>query len=146
MIERHDSVIVETFVRIMLPPAQVFALYVLFHGHYSPGGGFQAGVLLGATYVLLGLSLGREALDRRVNEPTCAAVAALGVLLYLATGLVGLVAGEAFLDYRALPLGDSPARARYFGDAVPTSTTVEVARLALPGLMVEIEAVAVVAQ
>ena len=38
------------------------------------------------------------------------------------------------------------ARARYFGDAVPTSTTVEVTKLALPGLMVEIEAVAVVAQ
>jgi multicomponent Na+:H+ antiporter subunit B len=115
MIDRHDSVMVQTFVRVVLPPAQVFALYVLFHGHYSPGGGFQAGVLLGATYVLVGLSLGREALDRRLNEPICAAVAALGVLLYLGTGLVGLVAGEAFLDYRALPLGASPVGARYFG-------------------------------
>jgi multicomponent Na+:H+ antiporter subunit B len=115
MIERHDSIIVQTFVRVMLPPAQVFALYVLFHGHYSPGGGFQAGVLLGATYMLLGLALGREALDRRVNEPICAAVAAVGVLLYLGTGLAGLVAGEAFLDYRALPLGASPVQARYYG-------------------------------
>ena len=38
------------------------------------------------------------------------------------------------------------ARRKYFGDATPTSTTVEVTKLALPGLMVEIEAVAVVAQ
>jgi reactive intermediate/imine deaminase len=37
-------------------------------------------------------------------------------------------------------------RAKYFGTATPTSTTVEVSKLALPGLMVEIEAVAVVAQ
>lgn len=34
-------------------------------------------------------------------------------------------------------------RAKYFGTATPTSTTVEVSKLALPGLMVEIEAVAV---
>jgi len=66
VIERHDSVIVITFVRILLPFAQLFALYVLGHGHHSPGGGFQAGVILAAGYVLVALALGREALDRRV--------------------------------------------------------------------------------
>jgi multicomponent Na+:H+ antiporter subunit B len=115
VIERHDSVVVRTFVRVLVPPLQVFALYVLAHGHDSPGGGFQAGVLLAATYVLLALALGREALDRRVDEPTCAAVACAGALLYLATGLVGLLLGDAFLDYAALPLGVPPARARYVG-------------------------------
>jgi multicomponent Na+:H+ antiporter subunit B len=115
MIERHGSVIVDTFVRILIPPAQLFGLYVLFHGHYSPGGGFQAGVILGATYILIALALGREALDRRIYEPYCAAVAAGGVLLYLLTGVAGLVLGEAFLDYRALPLPVTPVRARYLG-------------------------------
>ena len=67
MIERHDSVVVTTVLRLLIPVAQLFALYVLAHGHESPGGGFQAGVILGATYILLALGLGREALDRRVN-------------------------------------------------------------------------------
>jgi multicomponent Na+:H+ antiporter subunit B len=97
------------------------------HGHDSPGGGFQAGVILAATYVLVALALGREALDRRVNEPVCLAVASAGVLLYLATGLVGLLAGEAFLDYAALPLG-APAEARHLGILlIETGVTVGVA-------------------
>jgi multicomponent Na+:H+ antiporter subunit B len=115
MIERHESVIVTTFVRVLIPLAQLFALYVLVHGHGSPGGGFQAGVILGATYITLALALGREALDRRVNEPMCVALGAGGVLLYLMTGVFGMVGGGTFLDYSALPLPVSPVRARYFG-------------------------------
>jgi multicomponent Na+:H+ antiporter subunit B len=115
MIQRHGSVVVQTFVRLLVPLVQLFALYVLFFGHDSPGGGFQAGVMLGASYVLLALAFGREALDRRVNEPVCLALAATGVLLYLGTGLAGMLFGGTFLDYGALPVGESVARARYFG-------------------------------
>jgi multicomponent Na+:H+ antiporter subunit B len=115
VIERHQSVIVTTFVRLLVPLAQLFALYVLVHGHDSPGGGFQAGVVLGAAYITLALALGREALDRRINEPVCVAVGAGGVLVYVLTGVLAMVGGGAFLDYGALPLPVAPARARYFG-------------------------------
>lgn len=115
MIERHDSTIVTTFVRLLVPLAQLFALYVLVHGHESPGGGFQAGVILAASYILLALALGRDALDRRVNERLGLALAAAGVLVYTVTGIVGMVLGRALLDYAALPLPVPPARARFFG-------------------------------
>lgn len=115
MIERHASVVVQMFVRLLTPLAQLFALYVLTFGHYSPGGGFQAGVILGATYILLALALGREALDRKVNEPLCVALGAAGVLLYALTGVAGMVGGGNFLDYSLLPLPVTPVRARYFG-------------------------------
>jgi multicomponent Na+:H+ antiporter subunit B len=71
--------------------------------------------MLGASYILFALAFGPESLRRRVNEPVCLALAAGGVLLYLATGLAGMLFGGAFLDYGVLPVGDSPARARYFG-------------------------------
>jgi multicomponent Na+:H+ antiporter subunit B len=115
VIERHGSVVVQTFVRVLVPLVQLFALYVLLFGHDSPGGGFQAGVMLGASYVLLALAFGRELLDYRVNEPVCLALAATGVLIYLGTGLAGMVFGSNFLDYGALPVGESVPRARYFG-------------------------------
>jgi multicomponent Na+:H+ antiporter subunit B len=113
MIERHDSIVVTTVLRLLIPVVQLFALYVLAHGHDSPGGGFQAGVILGATYILLALGLGRQALDRRVKEPVCLAIAAAGVLLYLLTGVAGMVGGGAFLDYSALPLPVSPVQGRF---------------------------------
>jgi multicomponent Na+:H+ antiporter subunit B len=128
MIERDDSVIVTTFVRLITPLAQVFALYVLAHGHYSPGGGFQAGVILGATYILLVLALGRDTLRRWVSEPALLAAGAGGVLLYVLTGVVGLVGGTAFLDYAALPFGATPAEARYLGILlIETGVTIAVA-------------------
>ena len=115
MIERHASVVVQTFVRVLTPLAQLFALYVLAFGHYSPGGGFQAGVILGATYILLALALGRDILDRKVNQPVCVALGAAGVLLYALTGVAGMPGGGTFLDYSRLPLPVTPVRARYFG-------------------------------
>ena len=115
MIERHASVVVQTFVRVLTPLAQLFALYVLAFGHYSPGGGFQAGVILGATYILLALALGRDILDRKVNQPVCVALGAAGVLLYALTGVAGMAGGGTFLDYSRLPLPVTPVRARYFG-------------------------------
>ena len=115
MIERHASVVVQTFVRVLTPLAQLFALYVLAFGHYSPGGGFQAGVILGATYILLALAFGRDILDRKVNQPVCVALGAAGVLLYALTGVAGMAGGGTFLDYSRLPLPVTPVRARYFG-------------------------------
>ncbi len=40
-----DNWIGASVVRIVIPLIMLFALYVQFHGDYSPGGGFQAGVL-----------------------------------------------------------------------------------------------------
>jgi multicomponent Na+:H+ antiporter subunit B len=102
-------------VRVLVPLVQLFALYVLFFGHDSPGGGFQAGVMLGASYVLVALAFGPEVLEHRVNEPVCLALAAAGVLVYLGTGLAAMLSGGAFLDYGVLPVADSAPRARYFG-------------------------------
>jgi multicomponent Na+:H+ antiporter subunit B len=115
MIERDDSVVVTAFVRFLAPTIQLFGLYVLVHGHESPGGGFQAGVILAATYLALALAMGRETLDRRVSEPACLGLAAGGVALYVLTGVLPMLAGAPFLDYGAFPLPDDPVRARYLG-------------------------------
>lgn len=41
MITSSDDIIIKTTARIFAPFIQLFALYVIMHGHYSPGGGFQ---------------------------------------------------------------------------------------------------------
>ena len=35
---------------------QIFALYVVAHVHHSPGGGFQGGVFLGASLILVSMA------------------------------------------------------------------------------------------
>ena len=51
-----EDLIIKTAVRLMVPFAQLFGLYVIVHGHYSPGGGFQGGVILGAAFIMLALA------------------------------------------------------------------------------------------
>ena len=52
MIRPHDSIIVQTLGRFLIPVVQIFGLYVLFFGQYGPGGGFVGGVILGTSMIL----------------------------------------------------------------------------------------------
>lgn len=63
----------------------------------------------------LALGLGREAFARRVRERSCVALAAGGLMLYILTGVAGMLGGGTFLDYGALPLPVDVVRARYLG-------------------------------
>ena len=55
-IETEPDIIVTNTVRLLIPVIQIFAFYVLAHGHVSPGGGFQGGVVMGASFIMIALS------------------------------------------------------------------------------------------
>jgi multicomponent Na+:H+ antiporter subunit B len=99
---RHETVMVRTVVRLLAPLVQLYALYVIFHGHYSPGGGFQGGVVLAASYILIGLGLGRDELERHVTEYQLAVLSGVGVLIFAGIGALSFFAGAEYLDYGAL--------------------------------------------
>jgi len=94
--------IVEMAVRIMTPFIQLFGLYVIAHGHYSPGGGFQGGVILGSAYILLGIAFNQQIAMRYFSERVNNMLASGGALIYVGTGVVCALLGGLFLDYSAL--------------------------------------------
>ncbi|MCK6370226.1 MAG: Na(+)/H(+) antiporter subunit B [Gammaproteobacteria bacterium] len=88
--------------KLFIPFVLMFALYVQFHGDYGPGGGFQAGVTLAAAIILYALIFGLPN-ARRVMPPWLVeAMIALGVLIFGAVGVAGMLRGEEFLDYSVL--------------------------------------------
>ena len=84
--------------KILFAPIIMFGLYVQFHGDYSPGGGFQAGVIIAAAFILhaivFGLQAGREIVSARVNLW----MMVFGVSLYGGVGVVSIANGGLFLD------------------------------------------------
>lgn len=94
--------VLETACRILFPPIHLFGFYVLTHGHYSPGGGFQAGVILGASFILLALGFDLRAVLSRFAEGLYRPLSAIGLSLYIGIGLLCLLLGANFLDYEAL--------------------------------------------
>ncbi len=117
MITSSDDIIIKTIARIFAPFIQLFALYVIMHGHYSPGGGFQGGVILGASLVLLLITHGYEEMRRRVPEGAVILLGSMGLLLYSGIGLTCLLLGGNYLDYSQLSviLHVDPAHARSMG-------------------------------
>ena len=55
-VSTEPDLIVTNTVRLLVPVIQLFAFYVLAHGHVSPGGGFQGGVIMGASFILVALA------------------------------------------------------------------------------------------
>ena len=87
---------------LILPFIQLFALYVVAHGHHSPGGGFQGGVMLGASYILLALAYGLARAKSCFSEKRTLVFAAVGIFIYVGWGVLCLVMGSEFLNYSAL--------------------------------------------
>jgi multicomponent Na+:H+ antiporter subunit B len=110
----HDLIIMN-ICRILLPFIQLFALYVVAHGDFSPGGGFQGGVMFGATLVLMAISFDLRTALSRVGEKILALLATLGVVLYGGIGVLCMLLGGEFLDYselaKILPVHAEEARA-----------------------------------
>jgi len=102
--QRFQSIIVQTVGSLLIPFIQLFALYVIFHGHYGPGGGFQGGVLLAVSIILQRLYLGREISYRKFSPRVAPVLAAIGMLIYGTAGIVPMLYGASFLDYGSLPL------------------------------------------
>lgn len=109
----QDDVVMRVVAKVMIPTVMLFALYVQFHGDYGPGGGFQAGVIFAAAFVLhaviFGLNKARHVWPPRYNLIGFSA----GVLLYGFTGIASMLLGENFLNYDVL--GATATKGQHLG-------------------------------
>ena len=96
------NLVLRVAAKMLIPLILMFALYVQFHGESGPGGGFQAGVIFAAAFILYALVFGMGAARGVAPQRVLRVLAALGVLLYYGVGLASLFAGGNFLDYNVL--------------------------------------------
>lgn len=100
--------------KLLLPFVLLFAFYVLFHGEYGPGGGFQAGVIFAAAFVLYGLVFGMHEARRVLPRLVILRLIPAGVLLFLGVGVASMLSGGAFLDYNSFDPND-PKEGQHLG-------------------------------
>ncbi len=109
--QRHR--VLQIVTKLVIPFVLLFALYVQFHGDYGPGGGFQAGVIFASAFILHGLIFGLQR-TRQVITPTALRILmAIGVLIYLGTGIVSMFLGGNLLDYGVL--AHDPKHGQHWG-------------------------------
>ncbi len=53
--------------KFLIPIIQLFGIYIIFHGHLSPGGGFAGGTIIGAGLILYRIVFGEEKAQEKLK-------------------------------------------------------------------------------
>jgi multicomponent Na+:H+ antiporter subunit B len=109
----REKVVLRVVSKLLIPFILLFGLYVQFHGDFGPGGGFQAGVIFAAGFILYGLIFGLDEVEEVVPHRVVEIGSALGVLIYGGVGVATMLLGAEFLDYSVL--AHDPVHGRHYG-------------------------------
>lgn len=90
------SPLLQSVARIILPPALLYAAHLLFRGHNLPGGGFVAGLMVAAAFILQAVAVDRRSV-RRVAPVRPERLIPLGLALAVLTGVAAQLLGAPFL-------------------------------------------------
>jgi multicomponent Na+:H+ antiporter subunit B len=90
----HGGLVLQHSVALFFPLLLVLGLYIVLHGHLTPGGGFQGGVVLAAAFFLPLLAVP----GRGVRHHGIALIEGFSGAAFIVIGIIALLQGEAFLQ------------------------------------------------
>jgi multicomponent Na+:H+ antiporter subunit B len=90
------SLILTTAIRFLHPLLLLYSVFLLVSGHDEPGGGFAGGLVAAAGYTLYALGNRVEAARQALRFSPLTLIG-VGVLVLIASGLLGPLAGRPFL-------------------------------------------------
>jgi energy-converting hydrogenase B subunit I len=88
------SKIVRTVANQLILFILIFGLYIIAHGHLTPGGGFQGGAVVVSGVVMLLVAFSSQDFKKSLRERTLTIMESTGALIFAALGFAGL--GTAF--------------------------------------------------
>lgn len=90
------NIIVKCAADVFAPIGLVLGLYIILHGHLSPGGGFQGGVLVASAVIMLYLGYGYETAKKTFSIEMLRKNEAIGAIMYSFFALIGIIFGANF--------------------------------------------------
>lgn len=99
------SVIVKTTTQLLTGIIFIYGIYIIIHGHLSPGGGFAGGALIAGSFILLILSNGSAYLKLKRKEDGSALVESIAILAFLLMAVIGMFLGSMIFFHNFFPLG-----------------------------------------
>lgn len=97
--ETGMTLIVKTITRLTVGLILLYGIYIVLHGHISPGGGFAGGVIIALSFVHLMLAFGRETALKKVSQAAASFLESLGAIMFLSIALLGLMGGYFFFNF-----------------------------------------------
>ena len=95
MRKRRDSILISC-TNLVLPILLTLGLYIIIHGHLSPGGGFQGGVLIAGAIAIIYIGYGIKGVNKGIAANTFKVAEDIGALGFIILAFLGLVFGGTF--------------------------------------------------
>lgn len=103
---RGMTIIVKKVTQIICGIVFLYGIYIIIHGHLTPGGGFAGGTIITGAFILLIISFGSEFLALKKEETGSSFIESSGILAFLIIALLGMmVAGAQVFFKNFLPKG-----------------------------------------
>jgi len=92
------TLIVKTVTRITIGLILLFGIYIILHGHLSPGGGFAGGVIVALSFVHMMLAFGKDVAVTKISRNLASNMESIGAIMFLTVALLGFLGGSFFLN------------------------------------------------
>ncbi len=106
---KDNDVVINLLSKFILPILMIFGFYIHSHGDYTPGGGFQAGVIFSCILCLY-YFINIDKSKKRFSHEFLTYISIIGFIFYVGTGIVGFFLTGNFLDFTFLPFEHNNAR------------------------------------
>lgn len=97
--------IVKKVAQLMSGVIFLYGMYIVIHGHITPGGAFAGGIIMAGSFILLILAFGSEVIKLRKEETGSSLTESLSILITLILATAGLFAGTMVFFNNFLPKG-----------------------------------------
>lgn len=98
MSDEGMSKIVKTIASVAFPLVLIFGLYVIAHGHLTPGGGFQGGAVVASGLAMLIIAFGSPWALKKAKKKNLSILESVGAVSFIGFALLGLVYGAVFFN------------------------------------------------
>ncbi len=90
------TLIVKTITRLTVGLILLYGIYIVLHGHLTPGGGFAGGLIIALSFIHLMLAFGKDLALEKMSEARVSFFECIGALMFLGLAAVGMIAGGQF--------------------------------------------------
>ncbi len=93
------TLIVKEVTRLTVGLIFLFGVYIVLHGHLTPGGGFAGGIIIALSFIHLVLAYGGDYAYKKMNQVKASFLESTGAISFLSIALLGYTGGYFFLNF-----------------------------------------------
>lgn len=97
--EQGMTLIVKVVTRLTVGLILLFGIYIVLHGHLTPGGGFAGGVIIALSFIHLILAYGGKFAFKKLDQIKASFLESIGAIMFLTLALLGITGGYFFLNF-----------------------------------------------